>query len=125
MTKTHGHPRYWRESHVCGSMPHIQAPPFNKNGQSNIFQSQHTRQMPRRSVRICWMLPRRVGAVGMFKHQSGSNTTHSFDLMKKTSNANNWLGHINLGDSNDEILMVTENRVLSKRIKDWVKVTVS
>ena len=91
MTKTHGHPRYWRESHVCGSMPHIQAPPFNKNGQSNIFQSSHTRQIPRRSVRICWMPPRRVCPVGMFKHQSGSNTTHSFDLMKKTSNANNWL----------------------------------
>ena len=60
MTKTHAHPRYWRESHVCGSMPHIQAPPFNKNGHSNIFQSQHTRQMPRRSVRIGWMPPRRV-----------------------------------------------------------------
>ena len=33
------------------------------------------------------------------------------------------LGHINLGDSNDEILMVTENRVLSKRMQDWVTAT--
>ena len=35
------------------------------------------------------------------------------------------VGWINADNSDDEILVVTENRVLSKRIKDWVKVTVS
>ena len=114
ISMSHGQARW----SVC-AMPHIQAPPKNRNCHSkktkNPIYPTHAENVGanRLDISSTSISRRNIHNPFRIKH----NALLLLDVKYKQCKTVGWS---NADDSNDEILMVTKNRFLSKHMQDWV-----